>query len=153
NGSVSCWGNNESGQLGDATQMNRLSPTPVSRLSGVGEVTGGQGHSCARTEPDGQVYCWGSNSSGELGDGTALGRLTPVQIPGLMGVGQIVASFHFTCARTWRDSAVRCWGGNSSGVLGDDTITESLSPRQIPGLPSVAEIVAGDSHLCARISG
>jgi alpha-tubulin suppressor-like RCC1 family protein len=57
-------------------------PTRVVGLDDVVEVTGGREHSCARTA-DGSVYCWGSNDSGELGDGTTTERHTPLRVSGL----------------------------------------------------------------------
>ena len=73
-GTVSCWGYNNHGQLGDGTQISRYTPTPTLSL-GVGveavDIVAGGYHSCAVLD-DGNVKCWGSNVYGQLGDGCLL---------------------------------------------------------------------------------
>jgi hypothetical protein len=75
-GGVKCWGNNSSGQLGDGTTGNKLTPVDVTGLtSGAATVNCGRTHTCALTTAGG-VKCWGNNGSGQLGDGSAW-RTTP----------------------------------------------------------------------------
>jgi len=91
-GAVWAWGDNSSGQLGDGTTTNRVTPVQVLGPGGVGFLTdvaaiaAGQLHSLA-LKADGAVWAWGFNSSGQLGDGTTTRRLTPVQVLGPGGVG------------------------------------------------------------------
>ncbi|MEM9189998.1 MAG: MopE-related protein [Myxococcota bacterium] len=66
-GTVSCWGDNIHGQLGDGTQTNRASPVAVAGLTDAIAVEGGAGHFCA-IRSGGTVVCWGDNGSGQLGD-------------------------------------------------------------------------------------
>lgn len=68
-GTVSCWGDNSAGQLGDGTTTRRLSPVAVAGLSGVVEIAAGYDVSCALLG-SGSVRCWGANRYGQLGDGT-----------------------------------------------------------------------------------
>ena len=84
-GTVQCWGRNESGQLGDGTTTNRLTPVAVSGLRGVTALAAGGAHTCALLQT-GTVQCWGRNFAGQLGDGTSGGsRATPVAVRGLSG--------------------------------------------------------------------
>ena len=80
-GATTCWGVNSRGQLGDGTTTNRVTPVPVAQPAGVTftSVTAGAFHTCGRT-PAGAAYCWGDNSSGQLGDGTTTDGLTPVAV-------------------------------------------------------------------------
>ena len=69
-GGIKCWGLNGSGQLGDGTLTNRSTPIDVpGLLSGIKAIAAGNTHTCAVTTA-GSIKCWGSNGSGQLGDGT-----------------------------------------------------------------------------------
>ncbi len=78
-GTAWCWGYNGSGQLGDGSTTNRLTPVQVSGLSNVQAISAGAYHTCAVLS-DGSTWCWGYNDSGRLGDGTTTERHTPVQV-------------------------------------------------------------------------
>ncbi|HKO93012.1 MAG TPA: hypothetical protein VJU61_17775, partial [Polyangiaceae bacterium] len=73
-GTVRCWGNNAFGQLGNGTKDYASAPTPVSGLTGVQFLVGGNVHACALLL-GGTVQCWGNNELGQLGDGTTIERL------------------------------------------------------------------------------
>ncbi len=148
-GGVVCWGGNWAGQLGDGTTTQRLTPTAVSGLaSGVTAIAVGLTHTCGLTT-DGGVLCWGSNTAGQLGDGTTTDRWTPTPVSGLgSGVLGIAAGEFHTCAWT-TGGGVRCWGRNSEGQLGDGTMTGRLTPTAVSGLGSgVAAVAAGGYHTC-----
>jgi alpha-tubulin suppressor-like RCC1 family protein len=81
-GAALCWGYGTSGQLGDATNTTKNAPVSVSGLtSGAAAVDAGGTHSCALTSSGG-VKCWGSNTYGQLGDGTTTAKNTPVDVSG-----------------------------------------------------------------------
>ena len=125
-GSPRCWGYNGFGRLGDGTTTYRASPVPVFGVPAVTTMQAGSSSSCA-VLPDGTVRCWGDNSWYQLGDGTRTSSLTPVTVVGVTGAmtlgasngGQSSGRGHY-CAATGV-GAVRCWGDNSSGQLGDGT--------------------------------
>ena len=163
NGDAYCWGYNEDGQLGDGTTTIRT--TPVKVLTGAGltsatvaDITAGADHTCARTTT-GDAYCWGNNGNGQLGDGTTIGRTTPVKVlPGAGLASGTIADISVggphTCARTTTGDAY-CWGWNGHGQLGDGTTTNRTTPVKVlagAGLTSgtVADITVGYAHACAR---
>jgi len=147
NGGVVCWGNNNTGQLGDNTDVSQLHPVQVKGLtSGVAMIGMGGSHSCA-VLTSGGVKCWGAIT----GDGTNRPRFAPVPVVGLSsGVAALALGGSFTCALT-TSGEVRCWGNNSSGQLGDGTTTDRSKPgASVIGLGTgVRAIAAGSTHACA----
>ncbi len=149
-GGAWCWGHNDWGQLGDGSTTSRSTAGAVVGLSsGVQALSAGLSHTCALTTAGG-VKCWGWNGHGQLGDGTTTDRLTPVDVVGLSsGVQALSARGWHTCALTTA-GGVKCWGGNTSGQLGDGTTTDRLTAVDVVGLASgVQALSAGDGHTCA----
>ncbi len=152
-GSVMCWGFNETGQLGDGTKGNQSLPVAVRGLAGRAvAVTAGWGHTCALLET-GKVQCWGANGSGQLGGNSAAElSLSPVTVYGLTrGVAAIAARGGHTCALR-ETGDVECWGSNKYGELGDGTAVTRNSPVPVKELGSkVRSIAAGWNHTCATL--
>jgi alpha-tubulin suppressor-like RCC1 family protein/roadblock/LC7 domain-containing protein len=130
NSGVKCWGNNQYGQLGDGTKTNRAVPVDLLQLGrGVSAVAAGSDHTCASI--GGKVKCWGWNYYGQLGDGTKTTQGNPVAADGVpVDVRMIGAGGAHTCVVTGR-GGVTCWGGNSSGQLGDGTTFDSGAPVDV----------------------
>jgi alpha-tubulin suppressor-like RCC1 family protein len=152
-GGVQCWGWNTRGQLGDGTTTDHAAPAAVVGLaSGVAAVAVGIEHSCALTTA-GAVECWGSNDNGELGNGSGAEQAEPVAVTGLSsGVVAISASGFSSCAVT-DVGAVKCWGWNANGQLGDGTTTNRSTPVAVQGLSTgVVAVDLSNQHACALLA-
>jgi hypothetical protein len=119
-GQIYCWGSDSDGQLGnDGASVPRSIPTPVAGGGTWTSVTAGGNHACGR-RPSGRLFCWGNDSSGELGDGGAsMDRFTPVQVAGGATDWTVVdAGVATLCARI-TSGRLFCWGSDGAGQVGD----------------------------------
>ncbi|MGQ0799719.1 MAG: RCC1 domain-containing protein [Pseudomarimonas sp.] len=148
---LKCWGANFDGRLGNGSTTTSNVPVDVLGLGDVDvlDVSIGRSHACALLAGGG-VKCWGTNAFGQIGDGSTEARLTAVDVVGLgSGVRSISAGFFHTCAVT-ETGAMRCWGINSSGQLGDGSTVNRLTPITVSGLSTgVSAASAGALHTCA----
>ena len=143
-GSVSAWGFNREGELGNGTNTTTYpqgldTPGPVSGLTGVTAIAGGQLHSLA-LQSDGTVWAWGYNGNGQLGNGTQTDNNTPVQVLGPGGVGYLTgvtalavggSNLHSLVVKS--DGTVWAWGLDNEGELGNGTTFTSFTPVQVLG--------------------
>jgi alpha-tubulin suppressor-like RCC1 family protein len=111
----------------------------------------GAQHVCVIVD-GGQVKCFGSNASGELGNDSAQNSTTGVKVLGLSNVRSLAAGSFHTCALL-ESGSVKCWGSNSFGQLGDGTLETRLVPVDVPLLTNVVALAAGSTHTCALLGG
>ncbi|MDR0850165.1 MAG: InlB B-repeat-containing protein [Christensenellaceae bacterium] len=133
-GNLWAWGTNNYGQLGDGTTTDRLSPVKITNSDGTQWVSvhGSRQRHTLAIDTAGNLWAWGLNSQGQLGDGTTTDRHSPVKITNsdntqwVFGDGGARNSFAIdTAGNLWS------WGYNNYGQLGDGTITDRLSPVKI----------------------
>ena len=152
-GTVWAWGLNVDGQIGqgNTTTPRYLTPVPVIGLTGVTAIAAGGRHNLA-VRADGSVVAWGSNSSGQLGDGTTTNRSAPVAVPALTsGILSVAAGgAHSLALKT--DSSVMSWGDNAFGQLGIGSQINHSTPVAALGA-GVALIAAGANHSLAVKTG
>ncbi|MBX3313895.1 MAG: hypothetical protein KF906_06210 [Actinobacteria bacterium] len=156
-GTVRCWGDNQTGQLGNGgtSALGNPTPGPVLGLTGAASVSVGARHTCARLA-GGTATCWGDDYWGQLGDGNVTEAdepvTTPVAVSGLTGITSITAGGNHSCA-TVADGTVRCWGANDLGQMGiggSDLDPHPNAERVLEVIDAV-DVVAGASHTCALI--
>lgn len=158
-GQALCWGYPVNGVLGlGNVVIDVKTPTAVKGLGGTGnleeivELVGGSTHSCAVKE-SGQMYCWGDNFFGRLGNDSILNTDVPVAVSNMADAKFISAGYASSCAI--RDSGqALCWGSNAGGRLGDGTTTERHVPTAVSGLTDAVQMSGKLGHMCAvRSSG
>ena len=149
-GTLWTWGYNFTGQLGDNTTFQRL--TPVTTFAGGTnwkQVACGNAHTAA-IKTDGTLWTWGYNAYGQLGDNTINTRRTPVTtFAGETNWKQVACgSFHTAAIKT--DGTLWTWGRNSYGRLGDNTSTLKLTPvTTFAGGTNWKQVAGGYQHTAA----
>lgn len=116
------------------------SPDAVISVVGPRKIAAGSAHTLA-TGADGTLWAWGSNASGQLGDGGTASRAAPMPA-GVSGVVATAAGDHHSLALR-ADGTVWAWGRNADGALGDGSTTDRSVPQPVPGLDRVVSIAAG----------
>ncbi|MCB9875964.1 MAG: hypothetical protein H6835_00035, partial [Planctomycetes bacterium] len=143
-GKVLCWGAAADGQTGTGvTATAQPIPTAVTGLGKATAIGAGSWHSCAVTATGGKVACWGRNDQGQLGDGSATNRTSPVFSQGLGAAVAVGGGAQFTCA-LGGDGAVRCVGAGGKGELGGAAAASKT------GVVVVGTAAASDA--CASVS-
>jgi len=203
-GGAKCWGRNDKGQLGNASQADSLVPvdvyglpstivdefgnpitiygtptthgfnditfneygnpvtvyddfgnpvtaygSPITSVSAY-EITLGEAHACALTSIGG-VKCWGTNSSGQLGNDSTEDSAVPVDVMGLTYGAKSVATGRYNSCAVLEDGTVQCWGYNKHGELGNGEQTNSPVPVEVNDLTDVRMLAMGRFHACALV--
>jgi alpha-tubulin suppressor-like RCC1 family protein len=157
NGRLYCWGGNSFGKLGDGTHDQRTVPTLVAGgITNWTTVSAGYDHTCGR-RATGQLYCWGEDASGALGDGPAdIDRDRPrIVAGGFTDWVGVDAGASLTCARRANRSAW-CWGSDEYGTVGDGgpTGVARYVPRQVAGgHRDWTLLCVGSYHVCGLRAG
>ncbi len=159
-GQVYAWGENYAGQLGDDSTNPSYVPTLVDVPSGVTvkAVSAGEDYALALTT-GGQVYAWGDDTFGQLGDGqSGSGTMSdvPVQVglPANTAVSEVSTRGYFSLALT-DSGSVLSWGAGFGGTLGDGGTSSASTPGPVslPPNTTVINISAGDTFALALTSG
>ncbi|HSG81991.1 MAG TPA: Ig-like domain-containing protein [Gemmatimonadota bacterium] len=148
-----CWGNNGSLRLGvlstgETCSGEPCSTTPRSVFGSIpfAVIAAGASHSCG-VSTGGTTYCWGLNSSLQVGNDTTSFTYLPLQVPTGGTLEQLSAYGDHNCGLR-ADDAVLCWGKNSWGQLGDSTRTTRAAPLVVKGGHAWTMVSAGSEHTC-----
>ncbi|PJN61863.1 hypothetical protein PAEAM_14250 [Paenibacillus sp. GM1FR] len=150
-GTVWGWGDNKSYQLANGGTDNSLVPVQVEIPMKIKHIYQSLNGYSAAIDVNNDVWMWGSNSYGQLGDGTKTVRKSPEVSTNLSSVEQLaLGKSHVLALKI--DGSVWAWGNNANGQLGDNTTEERLLPIQIPGLSEVDSIAAGNGFISGAVS-
>ena len=160
--SMKCWGHNGSWigdgndhLPGDSDSPNQVGPKVVD-VHDIVQMSVGHEHTCAVTSA-GTVKCWGTNTFGEVGDGTDNWRVKlPTDIAGLTDVAKVVAGDRTSCA-VMNDGSMKCWGTREWGSIGDgkkDDFDGARSPVAVANVGGVAtDVTTNQGFACGLIGG
>jgi alpha-tubulin suppressor-like RCC1 family protein len=148
NGRLYCWGHNDVGQLGDGTTLRRLNPTLIADSLEFTSIATGvlASHTCGIAGK--QVYCWGNNGRGQLGNGSTANSPVPALVAGGNRYIGVAVGENHTCAWTPANRGY-CWGGNDVGQLGEGSTDDTVHATPIFVDLGLRSIRAGASHTCA----
>lgn len=157
-GTMRCWGYNNTGAYGNGNRRTSRMPVPVPGLASVSAIAAGSNHTCAVIQ-DGSMRCWGTNDMGALGTGDIFltHSLTPVAVTGITSAVAVTAGERNTCALL-ADSTLRCWGNNDWGQLGagtpiSDELTDySATPVAVAGITTAVAAAISGHHACAQLA-
>jgi alpha-tubulin suppressor-like RCC1 family protein len=133
NGRVWAWGTNGNAQLGDNTLTQRL--TPVSVLGAVKtfcKIQAANGF-CLAIAKNGRLWGWGNNGNGQLGDNTTVSKRTPISILGAVKTFCQISAGAFHSVGIDKNGRAWSWGLNSNAQIGDNTLTQRLTPVSVLG--------------------
>ncbi|MYM80712.1 hypothetical protein GTP44_01885 [Duganella sp. FT50W] len=156
-GKLYSWGSNIRGQLGDGTSTDRNAPTLVSGNSTLWKQVAVGDRFAVAIRTDGTLWAWGYNLFGQLGDGTQIDRLVPVQVGTAKNWSYVAAgkahvvALQSTTTGTTSVNSLWVWGSNANGQLGiTGSATDGFKPRMV-GLATDnwLTVAAGDAHTLA----
>ena len=149
---IYCWGDNTLGELGNGGRGGGAQPT----LATVGQIrfdsiAVGKTHACALSTTK-QVYCWGNDANGELGETPTIHSTTPIPIASTLAFSSVTAGDNHSCGIS--GGVAYCWGNNDAGQLGNGAPgAPSSTPVAVSGTSNLVAISAGGDHTCALTSG
>jgi alpha-tubulin suppressor-like RCC1 family protein len=162
-GTVQCWGDNTSGELGAGATGTCVDPysstflcsktaVAATGITNATAVTAGLYVSCALLT-GGTVQCWGSNTFGQLGIGNYTGTQSnvPVTVSGLSNAQIISTTYSHTCA-VLAGGSIECWGDNTVGALGNGTTSGGNAPVPVTGINNASAVAAGYEFSCALLA-
>lgn len=153
-GQIKCWGSGGLGGLGDGSLRRRTLPTLIHDSSRTYKKITSKlpTHRCAINSLN-ELYCWGLNADGKIGDDTTINRVSPKHIDYGTYYAQISVGSTISCGITL-DGILKCWGRSNYGELGDGVTPPSISKTPIIVDPGVTYkyIDSGSTHVCGITS-
>lgn len=149
---VKCWGSGTNGQLGNNAGTQSNVPVSVSGITTAIAIFSGGNHSCALLANQ-TIKCWGLNASGQLGNNSTTNALVPVDVTGVTSAIALVSGTgtNHTCA-VMSNQTVKCWGLNTTGQLGNNSLTNALTAVDVVGITTAYSVTIGGANTCALLS-
>lgn len=158
-GEIFCWGKGRAGQLGVGSYpFTQSTPAPLATPINAVQVSAGYQFTCA-VDANNSQWCWGANSSGQLGLGHETTQHSPQQGIGVSSIGPNAMGHWHGCAQL-PDNTASCWGWNNRGQLGNGVVGDGAgdggqmpypNPAPVLGLTDVQQVALGHFHSCAML--
>jgi alpha-tubulin suppressor-like RCC1 family protein len=127
--SLSCWGRNNYGQIGNSDTTDVIAPLSVPVIGReLTSLTAGTNHTCAKRTSYG-VYCWGRNDQGQLGIGNTVDATSPTLISSTSFFSSLSGGVAHTCGI--KGNYAYCWGDNNNGQIGNGNTTDVTVPTKV----------------------
>ena len=155
NGELYCWGRDSNGQVGNGSGSTDdvLSPQKIGSSNTWSMISTGNGHTCGID--NGELYCWGVDFAGQLGNGSGLtSDMEAPQKIGSSNTWSMISTKEFhTCGID--NGELYCWGEDYAGQIGNGSGTTSdvEAPQKIGSSNTWTAISAGNSHTCGIDNG
>jgi len=149
-GTVKCWGENSSGELGNGEILSTDEAVHVVQLSSATQISSGENSTCAVFGRHNAAKCWGLNNAGQLGDQTTGDSNVPVVVKGVRNILDLAPGYEQSCALLF-SGIVKCWGDNSDGQLGNGSFNPSLTPVTVNGINNAWDLDSFGAHTCALV--
>ncbi|WP_413559506.1 Ig-like domain-containing protein [Bdellovibrio sp. HCB209] len=147
-GALRCWGLNALNALGDGTLTNATAPIAIDAGSTYAKIAPGGNHMCGILT-NGIAKCWGGNLYGQTGDGLPQYVHTPKSVEDSSVYEKVSNSISHTCGIVASSGALRCWGDNSYGELGDNSTNSRSIPFRVDRNDQYKDVSVGDYFTCA----
>jgi len=151
-GHAYCWGSDAFGQLGNGVDDGDGTATPSAVIGDhrFAQIDHESSHACAVTVDRGEIWCWGRNEAGQLGNGTVTrGSGTPVKVVSTERFTKVTVGIWHSCGLT-TGGDVWCWGMGELGQLGRVSLADSTTPVQVAGGLRFSDVEAGGYQTCGR---
>ena len=147
---VQCIGRNRDGALGHGmTGGSSDMLVAVTGPTNVQQLTTGLDHACVFTDAA-EIWCWGDNSEGQLGDGSMVDRTSATLLPGIRQMATVGTFENMACGSR-NDGIAFCWGGDTQGARGDGPGTTSTPPpTEVLNIDDASSVAVGRFFACVR---
>jgi len=151
-GTASCWGKEDYGELGSGVTMDQAEPMQVANIADGIAIQSGSSHTCVVSK-SGAVQCWGRDMDGQIGDGRLgnnINATTPVSVLGVKSAVAIACGSAHACV-ILDDQTVTCWGSNAGPPYSTIAWTISATPLPVVSLAGVLAVAGGYESSCALL--
>jgi alpha-tubulin suppressor-like RCC1 family protein len=148
-GKLYCWGINTAGKLGDGSETQRHVPKQIGTSTDWRSISASRYQHTCGIRGSGNLYCWGHNSFGQIGDGSTTKRTSPKRIGTFSDWTAVSPGSSHTCG-VRKNGKLYCWGQNTYGQAGIGAASSEkvLTPARVGEFLDWVGVGSGYAHSC-----